>query len=114
MANRGKQSIVVLLLLVLGAGGWYARQRTSRCVVGVNGADATVTITGFGSSSACEDMVREYPNASYLRQTPPDGGVLCEVQRDQKTFIVRDRGTFMLVGRGICSSLLDKQPAKNR
>jgi hypothetical protein len=103
----------LVLLLVLGAGGWYARARTSSCVVGVNGAEASITVTGFGSAAACEELVRENPRASYMRQSPPDGGVLCEIQRGQKRYVVRDRGALMLVGRGICSALTEQTTKGN-
>lgn len=107
MASVAKTSTTLLVVLLAGAGGWYARARTSSCVVGVTGADANVTVTGFGSAASCDDMVRANPSVSYLRQSPPEGGVLCEVQRGQKRYVVRDRGALMLVGRGICSSLMN-------
>jgi hypothetical protein len=107
MANPARASFSLLLLILLGTGGWYARERTRSCIVGVNGADASVTVTGFGASTECETMIHENQNASYLRQSPPAGGVLCEIQRGQKRLVVRDRGALMLIGRGICATLLD-------
>jgi hypothetical protein len=95
----------LLILLVLLAGGAYARERTSSCVVGVTGAEATVTVKGFRSGAACADLIASKKHDYYQRDTPPDGGVLCEIQAGQRRYIVRDRGAFMFVGRGLCSAI---------
>lgn len=99
------KKISVLVLLVLLAGGAYARERTSSCVVGVTGADATVTVKGFRSGSMCSALVESKKHGFYERETAPDGSVLCEVQHDRRRYVVRDRGTFMLIGRNLCSNI---------
>jgi len=101
----------LLILLVLLAGGAYAHERTSSCVVGVTGAEATVTVKGFRSGAACADLVAS-KHDYYQRDTPPDGGVLCEIQRGQRRYIVRDRGAFMFIGRGLCSRIADDAKAE--
>jgi hypothetical protein len=105
MKSTARASAVLLVLGLFAAVGWYARERASSCVVGVAGAEASITVAGLGSRAACDDFVRSNPREWYVRQSPPDGGVLCEVQQGQVRYAVRDRGTFMLVGRGVCSSL---------
>ena len=102
-----KTSISLLVLLVLIAGGAYAHERTSSCVVGVNGADATVTVKGFRSSSMCTALVESKKHGFYERESTPEGRVLCEVQNKGRRYVVRDRGTFMLIGRNLCSSIED-------
>ena len=101
------KKISLLILLVLIAGGAYAHERTSSCVVGVTGADATVTVKGFGSGSACTALVESKKHGYYERESTPDGSVLCEVQHKRRRYVVRDRGTFMLIGRNLCSSIED-------
>jgi hypothetical protein len=105
MAKSSSKSALFLLLLVIGTGGWYARERTSSCVVGMNGVEATVTITGWGSAGACQEYVRSRPLEAYIRRSPAEGAVLCERQRGRNRYIVRDRGAFMLIGRAMCVSL---------
>jgi hypothetical protein len=104
-----KSALMLLVLGVCGA-GYYVRERSSSCVVGVTGAEASVTITGFRSNAACEDMVRSRPNETYLRQSAPDGAVLCEFQRGRSRYVVRDRGALMVVGRAMCASMQNQQP----
>src|SRR5215468_1700257 len=98
-------SLVVLLLLI--AGGAYAHERTSSCVVGVDGADATVTVKGFRSSSMCTALVESKKHGFHERESPPEGRVLCEVQNKGRRYVVRDRGMFMLIGRNLCTSIED-------
>ena len=98
----------LLILLVLMAGGAYAHERTSSCVVGVTGAEATVTVKGFRSGAACADLVASKKRDYYQRDTPPDGSVLCEIQQGHRRYIVRDRGAFMFVGRGLCATIADE------
>jgi hypothetical protein len=101
----------LLVLLVLLAGGAYAHERTSSCVVGVTGAEASVTVKGFRSSAACADMIASKKRDYYRRDTPPDGGVLCEIQNGQRRYIVRDHGAFMFVGRSLCAAIADDSKA---
>jgi hypothetical protein len=98
----------LLVLLVLLAGGAYAHERTSSCVVGVTGADATITVKGFRSGSMCTALVDSKKHGFYERETAPDGSVLCEVQNKGRRYVVRDRGTFMLIGRNLCSNIEDE------
>lgn len=98
-----KLSLLLVGALVLFAGGWYARARVSSCVVGVTGAEASVTITGMRSGAACDALVASSPRAYYRRESAPDGGVLCEIPRGSVRYVVRDRGAMMLVGRGLCA-----------
>jgi hypothetical protein len=106
-----KSALILLVLAVCGA-GWYVRGRTGSCVVGVNGAEATVTISGYRSKPACEEMVRSKPTETYIRQSPPEGSVLCEVQRGRSRYVVRDRGALMVVGRAMCASMQNQTPAR--
>lgn len=99
------KKISLLIALVLMAGGAYAHERTSNCVVGVTGAEASVTVNGFRSSTACADLIASEKYGFYRRETPPDGGVLCEIQHKQRRYVVRDRGAFMLVGRSLCAMI---------
>lgn len=112
MAALSKSSLPILLLILLGAIGWYAKESSSTCMVAVKNAEATMMISGLGSSAECEEIVRRNRDW-YVRQSPPDGGVLCEVQRGRKRYVVRDRGVFMLIGRGMCLSL-EKQASSDR
>ena len=105
-----KSALILLVLGVCGA-GWYARERSSSCVVGVNGAEATVTITGFKSRAACDEMVKNRPNETYVREAAPEGGVLCEFQRGRTRYVVRDRGALMVVGRAMCASMQNQGTA---
>jgi len=102
-----KTSFTLVVLLLLIAGGAYAHERTSSCVVGVNGADATVTVKGFRSSSMCTALVESKKHGFYERESTPEGRVLCEVQNKGRRYVVRDRGTFMFIGRNLCSSIED-------
>jgi hypothetical protein len=102
------KKISVLVLLVLLAGGAYAHERTSSCIVGVTGADATVTVKGFRSGSSCAALVESKKHGFYERETAPEGSVLCEVQNKGRRYVVRDRGTFMFIGRNLCSSIEDE------
>src|SRR5215510_10990478 len=102
-----KTSLTLVVLLLLIAGGAYAHERTSSCVVGVNGADATLTVKGFRSSSICTALVESKKHGFYERESTPEGRVLCEVQNKGRRYVVRDRGTFMFVGRNLCSSIED-------
>jgi hypothetical protein len=106
-----KSVLILLVLAVCGGAGWYVRGRSGSCVVGVNGAEATVTISGFRSKAACEEMVRSRPTETYIRQSPPEGSVLCEIQRGRSRYVVRDRGALMVVGRAMCASM---QPSTAR
>ena len=101
------KKISLLVLLVLLAGGAYAHERTSSCVVGVNGADATVTVKGFRSGSSCAALVASNKHGFYDRETAPEGSVLCEIQNRGRRYVVRDRGAFMLIGRNLCSTIED-------
>jgi hypothetical protein len=113
MATSGSRAAIVLLIvLLLGAGGWYAKESTSSCMIAVNNAEATMTISGIGSTGECEEIARQNPDR-YVRQSPPDGGVLCEKQHGRKRYVVRDRGAFMIIGRSMCSSL-DNRIANGR
>jgi len=102
-----KTSLTLVVLLLLIAGGAYAHERTSSCVVGVDGADATVTVKGFRSSSMCSALVESKRHGFYERKSTPEGRVLCEVQNKGRRYVVRDRGIFMLIGRNLCSSIDD-------
>jgi len=99
------KSVLILLVLAVCGAGWYVRGRSGSCVVGVNGAEATVTISGFRSKAACEEMVRSRPTETYIRQSPSGGSVLCEIQRGRSRYVVRDRGALMVVGRAMCASM---------
>lgn len=80
------------------------------CVVGVYGADASVSVSGWGAPQACRAMVAERPQALYIRETPPTADVLCEFDRNHQHLVVRDRGVFMLLGRSFCAAIARSAP----
>ena len=78
------------------------------------GAEASVTISGWRADSECAEAVKAKHNELYLRESPPTEGVICEVSRHGRRYVVRDRGLFLLTGRALCAALTrPDQPTPN-
>jgi hypothetical protein len=100
--------LVIGAFLGAGLGAYGMREVVSSCAVGVSGTDATVTVHGFRSDTACADLTRgSGATTIYDRQEPPTGRVLCEVNHNRQRYVVRDDGLLMITGRSICAVLND-------
>jgi hypothetical protein len=75
----------------------------ARCTLGYAGAQATVTITGFGAREACEaSLSGDAP--FYIEELEPSGALVCRYPTGRLVYTVRDVG-MALVGSSLCDSV---------
>jgi len=96
--------IVTSAAAVAGSATYHTAQES--CIIGITGTNASVTVRGWGATRACQGAVREGEAWAYDREEVPTEPVLCEVKQHHRRYIVRDTGALMLVGRGLCYSLV--------
>ena len=109
-----KPTIIVIGVLALGAAAYGSHRFLGSCSVGVTGTDATVTVSGWRATAACHDLQAQDSRWVYLREEPLVGDVLCEVRRDHRHYVVRDKGALLLVGRMACAALNDSSSWRQR
>ncbi len=104
--------ILVFAIAVLISGGGLAyiqHMQSSTCSVGIVGSNATITISGVGAETQCNQIVTD-PNNKVswyeLQGVQPSGNVMCEGTIHGDTIIVRDQGIFNIYGNDICSNFL--------
>jgi hypothetical protein len=112
-------------IIVVGiAAVLWIRTNVLPCTVGVTGYAANITFQGSGAHDDFDKFVQQYPQHYYILTGEPTGAVICEGNLVAgKTysgagagmptgleagphFIVRDIGTFNLVGGQICRDLI--------
>lgn len=109
------RTVVALMSLLglLAISGYTYRASMATCVVGVYGADASFTVSGWRAPQACKAMIAADPGTLYARQTPPTEGVVCEFDRQHQHLVVRDAGMLMLIGRAACARVAQQaQPVR--
>ena len=107
-----KPAIIVIAVLVLAAVVYGGRQSFRSCSVGVTGTSATVTVSGWRATEGCDHLRSQDSRWIYLREEPLIGDVICEVRRDHRHYVVRDKGSLLLVGRIACAALNDSSSWK--
>lgn len=110
-ARKPFMKLISKLVIVSTASAGLAGSATyhkamQSCIVGITGTNASVTVRGWGASTACQVAVKEGQAWAYAREEVPTEPVLCEVQQHHRRYIVRDTGGLMLVGRGLCYTLM--------
>jgi hypothetical protein len=95
--------VVVAVLLLLLVGAVVVQQFTSSCTVGYAGTDLNITVQGWASGSACDEMIRSSAGVGY--RADPTGTLVCRYPIDGRTWTVRDQGVFKLYGASACEYL---------
>lgn len=97
-------AIALLAILLVSASGIgpLAGVARGRCVLGVQGAEATVTVVGWNAGAECETAAAF--GQFYVEDLEPSGPVVCRYERGAHTWTVRDVGG-QLVGSSICTNL---------
>ncbi len=103
--TSGKLVGAAVAACLLGGAAW--RESSSSCALGAAGAAASVTLRGWGSAAACQELAAESRGFFYVRATPVPASdvVLCEGERRGVRYVVRDQGLLMLVGRAVCGTI---------
>lgn len=74
--------------------------------MGVYGAAANITLSGFNAADSCDWLVATYPRQLYRQQGSPAGVELCAGKTAKGLeYVVRDSGLFMLIGSGLCREI---------
>ncbi len=109
--------VIGMLILVLAVGAVMSgvgltpiqRMLPTTCSVGIAGSNATITVSGVGAETQCNQIVTN-PNNKVswyeLQGVQPSGNVMCEGTLHGDTIIIRDQGIFNIYGNELCSNFL--------
>ena len=93
-----------MILILLAA----CEKQPEKCSVAVEGHNAVIDIEGPDAFEVCESFINDgYYDDRIFYQTieQPGREVICIIQIEKQTFVVRDQGFFFTVGNNLCSDL---------
>jgi hypothetical protein len=102
--------IPLLALGVAGAGTVLYLRAHATCTIGIRGQSVTLTVEGNGADDFCSNPDFGQGTAYYRYEGTPTGAELCagDYRRDDGStlhYIVRDSGTFTILGTALCKRL---------
>jgi hypothetical protein len=85
---------------------------SSRCTLGVQGSQTTVTYDGPGAQVACDQIRQNQQNAQFVAtpQEPTNVPVVCDIAQGPIHIRVRDSGNLKQVASQLCQSLQQGLP----